>query len=48
MIENVWDHTCSSFSILTLLPLVPYIYISELVSIGSGNGLSTIQHQAII
>ena len=33
---------------LTHLPLVPHICVSELVSIGSDNGLSPIQRQAII
>ena len=29
-----------------LIPLVPHIYVSELSSIGSGDGLSPARHQA--
>ena len=34
--------------LLTHLPLVPHICVSELVSIGSDNGLSPVRHKAIV
>ena len=47
----IHNHQCiiiKSLSVhLTHLSLVQYIYVSELVSIGSGNGLSHVRHQAI-
>ena len=47
---DVINHACLNLSeiMLTHLPLVPHVYVSELpVSIGSDNGLSPIRCQAI-